>query len=270
MRLNENLKADNTLVNKPMKEPDLQEIEKRLTVAIEKQRKEVIGYTVLTILCTPVFVVMASVMVFLIFAFLFRLNPDYFLSVSAIYTGLNIFLGIMIMFVLRYSNPPEEPHNFDIGWLAGVVLFIALLIFTYATNYQNELPTFFAIVYIVMGFFILGLLGSAYMNNPVPEESNEENPFYSFLLLVSAFIAMSYGEIFRGSWLLFPPNSDEICVSAWILCRLAIENSWRIGSMTEQRRALSILARLKFVKMTDNKLRLTPKGRDFVTLGIDF
>jgi hypothetical protein len=89
------------------------------------------------------------------------------------------------------------------------------------------------------------------------------------LLLTAAFIATSYGEISRGSWLFFPPKANEIRIGAWILCRLAMENTWRLGNRSKQRRVLSILARLKLVKMTDNKLRLTPKGRDFVNLGID-
>ncbi|MCP4613306.1 MAG: hypothetical protein GY845_31840 [Planctomycetes bacterium] len=252
-----------------MKEPDYKEVEKHLAAVIGKQRKEVIGYTVLTLLCTPVFVVIASVMVFFIFVLMSR-NHEFLLSASAIYTGLNIFLGSMIMFVLRYSNPPEEPHEFDIGWLAAVGFFLVLLILTYSSGFQQQFPVIFGIVYAVMGLFIMGLLGYAYMNNPVPEESNTENPFGSLFLLVSAFIAMSYGEIFRGSWLFFPPKPDEIRVSAWILCRLTLENTWRLGSRTEERRVLSILARLKLVKMTENKLRLTPKGRDFVNLGIDF
>jgi hypothetical protein len=252
-----------------MKEPDYKEVEKRLTAAIGKQRKEIIGYIVLTLICTPLFVIILSVMGFLVIAYIY-MEYDYNLGKSVIYSGLNIFLAYMIMFVLRYSNPPEEPHEFDLGWLAGVVSFIALLIFTYATNYRQEFPTFFGIVYSVTGFIIIGLLGSAYMNNPVPEESNTENAFFSLLLLVSAFIAMSYGEIFRGSWLFFPPKTDEIRVCAWILCRLSMENTWRLGSRNEERRVLSILARLKLVKMTENKLRLTPKGWDFVTLGINF
>ena len=118
---------------------------------------------------------------------------------------------------------------------------------------------------IIAGLVILVLMGSAYMNNPVPEESNTENPILSFLLLVSAFIAMSFGEISRGSWLFFPPKPDEIRVSAWILCKLAMDNTWRLDSRNEQRRVLSILARLKLVKMTNNKLRLTSKGRNFIT-----
>ena len=223
----------------------------------------------LTLLCTPVFVVIASVMVFFIFALMSQ-NYEFFLSVSAIYTGLNIFLGSMIMFVLRYSNPPEEPHEFDLGWLAAVGFFLVLLILTYSSGFREQFPLIFGIVYAVMGLFILGLLGSAYMNNPVPEESNTEKPFLSLLLLVSAFIAMSYGEITRGSWLWFPPKPNEIRISAWILCRLVMENTWKLSSRAEQRRVLSILARLKLVKMTENKLRLTPKGWDFVNLGIDF
>lgn len=262
------------LRNKLIKEPDIKEVEKRLAVIIGKQQKEVIGYTLLTLLCTPVFVVMAGFVILLTFAYLayFSTNRDIenFLSASAIYTCLILFLGYMIIFVLRYSNPPEEPHEFDSGWLGGVTLFIALVIFTYATDFQQNHPAFFGIVYTATGFLILGLLGSAYMNNPVPEESNEENILLSLILSVSALIAMSYGEIFRGSWLFFPPKPDEIHVSAWILCKLAMGNTWRLGNRTEERRVLSILARLKFVKMTENKLKLTPKGWDFVTLGIDF
>lgn len=259
----------------PIKEPDLKEVEKRLVVAIGKQRKEVIGYTLVTILCTPFFVAIAGIIVFFILIFIFSYGTrygdiEYFSTWSAVYTSLNFFLGSMIMFVLRYSNPPEEPHEFDIGWLGGIVLFIILLIFTYATDYQQEFPRFFGIVYTILGIIILVLNGSVYMNNPVPEDSNTENPFLSLILLFFAFIAMSYGEISRGSWLFFPPKSDEIRLSAWILCRLVMCNSWKLDSRTEQRRVLSILARLKLVKMTENKLRLTPKGWDFVTLGIDF
>ena len=60
-----------------MKEPDYKEVENRLAAVIDKQRKEVIGYTVLTLLCTPVFVVIASVMVFFIFALMSR-NHEFF------------------------------------------------------------------------------------------------------------------------------------------------------------------------------------------------
>jgi hypothetical protein len=258
----------------PVKEPDLKDVEKRLTVTIGKERKEIITYTLLTLLCTPVFVILAGIVVLLAFAFIAyfstRSNTDFFLSASGIYTCLILFLGYMIIFVLRYSNPPEEPHEFDLGWLAGVVLFIALLIFTYGTNFQKIYPVFFAIVYTATGFIILGLVGSAFMNNPVPEESSTPEILRSLILLGSAFIAMSYGEIFRGSWLLFPPKQEEIYASAWILCKLAMKNTWRLGNRKEERRVLSILGRLKFVKMTENKLRLTAKGWDFVMLGIDF
>jgi hypothetical protein len=256
-----------------IKEPDLKEVEQRLAVIIGKERKEIIGYTLLILLCTPAFIVLAGIVVLLIFAFTIYFSNweiEHFLSASAIYTYLNIFLGYMIIFVLRYSNPPEEPHEFDLGWLCGIALFIALVIFTYATDFQQNNPVFFGIVYALTGLIILGLNGSAYMNNPVPEEYSTLDIFRSLILSCSAFIAMSYGEIFRGSWLFFPPKPDEIRLGAWILCKLAMGNTWKLGSRTEQRRVLSILARLKFVKMTENKLRLTPKGRDFVVLGIDF
>ena len=62
-----------------MKGTDLQEVEKRLVGILEKERREAIGYTVLTILCTPAFVAMASVVIFIVFAYVFqqgRYKPD--------------------------------------------------------------------------------------------------------------------------------------------------------------------------------------------------
>lgn len=250
-----------------MKEPDIKEVEQRLATVLNKERKEAIGYTVVTILCTPAFVVIASVMIFIIMAFIFR-HSDYMLDTSGIYTGFNIFLALMIVFVLRSSNPPEEPHDFDKRWLAAVGVFIVLLILTYSSGFREQFPVFFGIVYAVVGFFVLGLLGHVQMNNPVTESSDSHSVFLSFILAVFGFIAMSYGEISRGSWLWFPPEPDEIRVCAWILCRLAMENTWKLSSRAEQRRVLSILARLKLVKMTDNKLQLTLKGWDFVGMDI--
>ena len=77
---------------------------------------------------------------------------------------------------------------------------------------------------------------------------------------------MSYGEITRSSWLWFTPEPDKIRVCAWILCKLAVEGAWPLDSRMEQRRVLSILARLKLVKVTQNKLELTEKGLDFVRM----
>jgi len=252
-----------------MKGPDLQEVENRLAVVLEKERREAIGYTVLTILCTPAFVAMASVVIFIVFAYVFqqgRYKPD----ALAIYTGINIFLAYMIVFVLRQSNPPEKPHEFDKGWLAGVGLFLILLILTYVSGLREWLPVSFGIVYTILGFLVLGLLGSVQMKKPVVEGTSRHNAFMSLVLAVSGFIAMSYGEIMFSSWLWFPPKPDEVKLCAWILCKLAEEKTWTFSDRSEYERIVRILARLKFIRITENKIELTAKGLDFVTMGVNY
>lgn len=252
-----------------MKGPDLQEVEKRLSVVLEKERREAIGYTVLTVLCTPAFVAMASVVFFLVFVYVFQ-QIDYDMGASAIYMGFNIFLASMIVFVLRQSNPPEEPGDFDKGWLAAVGLFLILLILTYVSGLRERLPVFFGIVYTILGFLVLGLLGSVQMKSPVVEDTGRHNVFISLVLAVSGFIAMSYGEIMFGSWLWFPPKPDEVKLCAWILCKLAEDETWTLSNRAEHERIVRILARLKFLQITENKIELTAKGLDFVTMGIDY
>jgi hypothetical protein len=252
-----------------MKGTDLQEVEKRLVGILEKERREAIGYTVLTILCTPAFVAMASVVIFIVFAYVFQqgiYKPD----ALAIYTGINIFLAYMIVFVLRQSNPPEEPHQFDKGWLAGVGLFLILLILTYVSGLREWLPVSFGIVYTILGFLVLGLLGSVQMKKPVVEDTGRHNVFMSLVLAVSGFIAMSYGEIMFSSWLWFPPKPDEVKLCAWILCKLAEEKTWSLSNRAEYERIVRILTRLKFILITENKIELTAKGLDFVTMGINY
>jgi len=252
-----------------MNEPDLQEVEKRLVAVLEKERRKAIGYTVLTILCTPAFVAMVSVVIFLVFVDVFR-QTDYDMESSAIYMGFNIFLAYMIVFVLRQTNPPEEPHEFDKGWLAGVGLFLILLMLTYVSGLREWLPVFFGIVYAIFGFLILGLLGQVQTNRPVVEDTSRHNVFMSLVLAVSGFIVMSYGEIMFSSWLWFPPKPDEVKLCAWILCKLAEERNWTLSNRAEYERIVRILARLKCVKITENKLQLTTKGLDFVTMGINY
>jgi hypothetical protein len=250
-----------------MKEPDIKRVEQRLEAVLDKARREAITYTVLTVLCTPAFVAIASVVAWLLLAHIFMWG-HWDGGASSMYMGINIFLAYMVVFVLRYSNPPEQPHEFDKRWLVAVGVFLFLLILTYATGFREQFPVFFGIVYAVMGFLVLGLLGHVQMNRPVTEDFEREHFFVSLLLAVSNFIVMSYGEITHGSWLWIPPKPDEVRVCAWILCKLAVEESWPLDSGTERRRLLGILARLKLVEVTEHRLKLTVKGLDFVTMDI--
>lgn len=93
-----------------MDKPDIRQVERCLVVVLKKKRREAIGYTVLTVLCTPTFVVLASLVALVLLGGVMR-YADYDVDARGIYTGINVFLAYMMVFVLRYSNPPDEPHR---------------------------------------------------------------------------------------------------------------------------------------------------------------
>jgi hypothetical protein len=245
-------------------EPDTNQVEKRLSEILYKERREAIGYAVLTVLCTPVFAAMVGLVAWIAVGFVL-IRSEYDIDVKAFYTGLNIFLALMIVFVLKYTNPPEQPHDFDKNWLVAVVIFILLLIFTYATKYPEKFPAGFGIIYAGAGLFILGLLGKVFAEGPYIEYDNRESQFFSLILALMSFVAMSYGELLSSSWLWIPPKQDEVRICAWILCKLALEEKIPIHhSGSVDKHLLHIMSRLKLVQVKGNMLKLTLKGRDLV------
>ncbi|OHB72937.1 MAG: hypothetical protein A2Z25_24800 [Planctomycetes bacterium RBG_16_55_9] len=115
---------------------------------------------------------------------------------------------------------------------------------------------------------VLGLLGRVQMEQPERDETSRVGAFLSLFLALFGFIADSYGEITRGSWLWFPPKPEEVRLGAWLLCKLALEKTMPLDVRSVPRRILNMLCRLKLVQVTDRKLKLTIKGSDFVTATI--
>lgn len=246
-----------------MSELEITQVEKRLEEVINQKRRKAISYTVLTVLCTPAFVLLGSLVILFVLIYVFQFT-DYNVTVRGLYTGVNIFLAGMIILVLRCSNPPENPHDFDKAWLAAVIVFLLPLLLTHATDLPERIPVLFAIVYSLLAFVVLGLLGHVRMEPPIREETGGGIMFQSFILALSSFIASSYGEILYNSWLWFGLKPEEVRLGAWILCQLGIEKNMPLDSQSVPRRILNMLIRLKLVRVKDRKLRLTMKGRDFM------
>ena len=248
-----------------MAEPDIAQIEQRLAVVISESRSKAISYTVLTILCTPAFVLMGSLVLLGVLAFIFRI-ASFEINARGIYLGMNIFLAGMIIFVLKFSNPPDDPHEFDRTWLSAVIVFLLPLFLTHATGLPERIPVLYTIIYSILAFVVLGLLGRVQLEQPARDEAERNNAFQSFALAVFGFIADSYGEITRNSWLWFPPKPEEVRLGAWLLCKLAFEKTMPFDTRLVPARILNMLTRLKLVQITDRKLKLTLKGRDFLRI----
>jgi Mn2+/Fe2+ NRAMP family transporter len=183
-----------------MAESDISQVEQRLATVLKKERREAIGYALLAVLCTPVFLVIASIIILFVLACALG-YAAYDIDVIGIYTGLNCFVALMIVIILKQTFSPDEEYEFDITWLVALIIFLVLLFLTYATKFPEKFPVGFGILYAVTAFFILGLLGGVYLNIPLNQYDESENPFFRLILAVTGFIAMSYGELLNSSWL---------------------------------------------------------------------
>jgi len=246
-----------------MNEPDIAPVQQRLTSLVQKERREAIAYAVLTVLCTPVFVMLGSLLA--LFLLLQIVRADHNIDAIGIYTCFNGFLGWMVLFVLRWSNPTDEPDIFDKTWLAGVGVFLLLIFLTYCTPLLEIRPMLFGILFAVLGFVVLGLTGHSYMNKPLTDNTDPGDPRAAIVLLVSGFVATAYGEITQGSWLWIPPDESQIRLSAWFLCRLAVEPDSAVSRQLVPQRTLRLLSRLKLIKATEYHAVITSKGLELVT-----
>jgi len=247
-----------------MDEPDIAQVQQRLTALIEKERREAIAYAILTVLCTPVFVMLGSMLALFLLLSIVRV-ANYDIDAIGIYTGFNGFLGWMVVFVLVFSNPPAESRKFDKTWLTGVGVFIFLIFLTYGTSLLETRSTLFRILYAGLGFLVLGLTGHSYMNKPLNDDTKQGDPRASVVLLVSGFVASAYGEITLGSWLWIPPDESQINLAAWLLCKLAVEPDSAISRQLVPLRTLRLLSRLKLIRATEYHAVITSKGLELVT-----
>jgi hypothetical protein len=242
---------------------DIKQVEQRLAEVISNKRREEIGYTLLVVLCTPVCVAIVNSVIYLIVIIVLS-QFDVYLDHMEIYTGFNIFLAYMVLVVFWHSNPPDEVGMFDKAWLAAVVVFILLIVLTYATRLMEQNPNLFGMIYALVSFLVMCLLGRVPIEQRDEDAEDPKNVFVFLILVLPAFIAMSYGEITRRSWLWIPPKPDELGIAAWFLYKLKFGRDGPLKIQAIPKRILNMLIRLKFVRVRNRTLKLTLKGRDFL------
>jgi hypothetical protein len=245
------------------------QIEQRLVAVLKKQRREAIGYSVLTVLCTPFFVALIGLAVMIMIAFIFS-DARYDMDARAFYACTSLFLATMAGFVYRGPGLSGGTRMFDISWLAGVAILLLLVYATFAKSFIETAPRAFAVFYTVAGFLILALFGRVYMKMPIGHDGGDEDLHRSLPLFIFGLVAMAYGEIASSSWLWFAPDDDEIKVAAWILRKLAGDDDGRLDLRCADTRILSLLFRLKFIQVRDGMLELTYDGYHFVAAAEDY
>jgi zinc transporter ZupT len=123
-----------------MEQPDIEGVTRSLEALLQKERREALVYTLLTVLCTPVFVGVASLVIACAAVYFLRRSIGPIDRAMAMYTGVIIFLAWAIASVP--VNAQRSPTGFgaDRAWLAGGAVFLVLLVVTYATSLQSIIP----------------------------------------------------------------------------------------------------------------------------------
>ena len=234
-----------------------------MAAALEKERRDAVTYTILTVLCTPAFVALASLLVVVLLCEIFR-HGDYDLDALGVYTGMAVFLASMIVFVLANSTDSLARFELNGMWLAAVAVFVVLLVLTFGTPVQERSPVFFAVVYAALGFMVLGFLGQVQLPYPRADDADPQRSLRAVVYAAASFIVAAYGEIFRNSWLWVPPKPFEVRVGARVLCRLIDAPTDPLHPSAVAGRVATLLGKLKLVQTTDGGLLISPKGLDFV------
>ena len=248
----------------------METVERRLAAVLEKERRDAIGYTVLTVLATPLFVAMAALVVMMATAYVFHLQGVQIPNATAFYTATSAFLAYMIVFVLINAHRSRDQFEFEPVWIAGVALFLVVLAATYATPLPQVYPVGFALAYIVTGLLVLGLIGQVELPADVAQMPQKGEHFLLALILaVSGFIVTAYGQIARSSWLWAPAKPDEVRLGAWLLCKLADDPDGTMSGDAVKGRIVDILVRLKLIGVTEAGAALTHKGLEFMRAAAD-
>lgn len=248
-----------------MNEPTVENVERRLAEALETERREALAYAVLTVALTPAFVAIAALIVTGVAGYIFWRDGSAFdLDPVTFYTTVNVFLAYVIASVPFGCGRRSAQMRLDGSWLAGATTFVVLVIATYGSPLLERHPALLALAYGVGSFAILGLMGYSLYSDRADEDREREPTPLTPLLAVSGFILAAYGELTRSSWLWRAPGKDDVHVGAWVLCKLAFEMSGPSWSDPAHRRVVCLLRRLRLVEEADDRLVLTPKGKDFV------
>ena len=246
-------------------EADVDKVTKCLAGTLERRRREAIAYAILTVLCTPVFVVIAGLTVAALVAVLLQRSASGVESdAMAFYTAANGFLGYMIVFVLTRSQESRGLFEFHSAWIAATSIFIGLILATYLTAQPEMRPVAFGVLYACGGLLILGLLGQVPL--PLCDSPNcvERDGFFSCVLAVSEFIVSAYGDIFSSSWLWRPPEAGRIQLAGLFLLRAAEDGRDPPREDLVDGRTLDLLCRLKLVEIEEHEVRLTFRGQEFL------
>ncbi|KAA0894162.1 hypothetical protein [Oryzomonas rubra] len=246
-------------------------------------------FAVLTVLLTPVAVVLFILMLLFALAFVDLPVIDHLGYRLSFVTGVNLCLAFMV--ASYFLRPKEEcrRQDGDTAWLAAAGgLFCCLLAMSYATPLSRTHPGWFWPFYLLLALAMLGCVGHAYepkddyylgwtagpllMDDPftIQDDIDRAHIGLGFLVSISHLILSAYGEIFGSRWLWRGMQEAELSTSVTLLQGLATRDASeamaRVRALARGSAADSVraLVKLEFVVIDKGLPRLSMKGREFL------
>ncbi|HEY9824498.1 MAG TPA: hypothetical protein V6D19_03560, partial [Stenomitos sp.] len=127
-----------------------------LRETIDKKRQDTMVFAVLTVILTPIFLAVATVVLIFALAFVDLPLVDHLGYAQSVVTGVNLSLAFM---AASYFLKPKEPYqrrSTDQMWLLiGFAFYCVLLFLSYGTNLSHSHPVGFWSLYLGLALTML-------------------------------------------------------------------------------------------------------------------
>lgn len=113
----------------------------KLRQAIDKSRHDTAVFALLTVILTPIFVAVGTIVLVIALAFVDLPVIDNFGYEFSVVTGVNLALGFMAASFFLKPKPDYQRRSSDYGWLVAAAAFYgALLVISYGTALAKTHP----------------------------------------------------------------------------------------------------------------------------------
>jgi hypothetical protein len=256
------------------------QIREKLRATIASERREILFFSVLTILLTPVFIALSVVVLLLA---LHETDPRPALwDEATLVHAVVLFLGSSVaMFFIR----PGVSWRDGLWLAAGLAAFGLLLHLSYGKPLRQENPSLFWPLFAGSAMLMLGLLGRGYVprdhcfvrpgewditDSPFERHAQRVDFWLGFAVAFPRLILGSYGDIFGSGWLWRGMGDRGLRTAADVLHALgshdprSAEQKLRALPAAEGGRVVRWLLRLKLLRKEGGRLGLGSEGERFL------
>ncbi|RNC67998.1 MAG: hypothetical protein ED859_11815 [Desulfuromonadales bacterium] len=270
---------------------NLSVLRSKLRETIDKARHDAAVFAILTVILTPIFIAVGTIVLVITLAFVDLPVIDNFGYEFSVVTGVNLALGFMAASFFLRPKPVYQRRSSDYGWLVVAASFYgALLVISHGTALAKTQPIDFWSMYLFLALAMLGCIGHAYEPHDdyylgwiagpiliddfftIEDDIDRAHISLGFAVALAHLVLASYAEIFGSMWLWHGLKESELSASVELLQALASKDAGRARSRmralgkTSALDVIRALVKLEMITVDRGIPRLSLKGREFLGL----